>query len=90
MAFTWLTLSFTPIPVYDLTSTDTSLFETMIHIDVGGGESDEDKEKLAELERERLEAIREAEERRAAKHAKMEAERENMRQGVRDKVSSWT
>lgn len=53
----------------------------------GGGESDEDKEKLAELERERLDAIREAEERRAAKHAKMEAERESMRQGVRDKVS---
>lgn len=51
----------------------------------GGGESDEDKEKLAELERERLDAIREAEERRAAKHAKMEAEREGMRQGVRDK-----
>ena len=52
----------------------------------GGGESDEDKEKLAEMERERLEAIREAEERRAAKHAKMEAERESIRQGVRDKV----
>ena len=52
----------------------------------GGGESDEDKEKLAELERERLDAIREAEERRAAKHAKMEAERETIRQGVRDKV----
>lgn len=60
----------------------------MIETDVGGGgESDEDKEKLAELERERLDAIREAEERRAAKHAKMEAEREGMRQGVRDKVS---
>ena len=41
---------------------------------------------MAELERERLEAIREAEERRAAKHARMEAEREGMRQGVRDKV----
>lgn len=52
----------------------------------GGGESDEDKEKLAEMERERLEALREAEERRAAKHAKMEQEREGMRQGIRDKV----
>jgi len=52
---------------------------------VGGGESEEDKEKLAEMERERLEAIREAEERRAAKHAKMEQEREGMRQGIRDK-----
>jgi len=53
--------------------------------DVGGGESDEDKEKLAEMERERLEAIKEAEERRAQKHAKMEVEREGMRQGIRDK-----
>jgi len=52
---------------------------------VGGGESEEEKEKMAEMERERLEAIREAEARRAAKHAKMEAEREGMRQGVRDK-----
>lgn len=52
----------------------------------GGGESDEDKEKLAEMERERLEALREAEDRRAAKHAKMEQEREGMRQGIRDKV----
>lgn len=58
---------------------------TFPYADVGGGESDEDKEKLAEMERERLEAIKEAEERRAAKHAKMEVEREGMRQGIRDK-----
>jgi hypothetical protein len=43
---------------------------------------------LEELERQRLEALREAEERRNEKHRKMEEEREKMRQGVRDKVSS--
>lgn len=37
------------------------------------------------MERDRLEAIKEAEDRRAAKHAKMEVEREGMRQGIRDK-----
>lgn len=58
---------------------------TFPYADAGGGESDEDKEKLAEMERDRLEAIKEAEDRRAAKHAKMEVEREGMRQGVRDK-----
>ena len=34
-----------------------------------------------------MEAIREAEERRKQKHQKMEEERENMRQGIRDKVN---
>lgn len=56
----------------------------------GGGEeeSKEDRENAAELEQERLEALREAEERRKEKHMKMEAEREKMRQGIRDKVSA--
>ena len=39
------------------------------------------------MEQERLEALRETEERRKEKHRKMEEERENMRQGIRDKVS---
>ena len=42
---------------------------------------------MEQLERERLEALREAEERRQEKHRKMEEERESMRQGIRDKVS---
>lgn len=59
-----------------------------IRADIGGGsESAEDKEKLEELERQRLEALREAEERRNEKHRKMEEEREKMRQGFRDKVN---
>ena len=57
----------------------------------GGGEAEEvdpeEKAKQEEAERERLEAIAEAEERRKEKHRKMEEERENMRQGIRDKVS---
>lgn len=56
---------------------------------VGGDETtDEDKEKAEEEERERLEAIREAEDRRKEKHRKMEEEREKMRQEIRDKVSA--
>ena len=51
-----------------------------------GEENPEEKAKDEEAERERLEAIREAEERRKEKHRKIEAERENMRQGIRDKV----
>lgn len=56
--------------------------------DIGGGEgpTPEEKEKLEQLERERLDALREAEERRVEKHRKMEEEREGMRQGIRDKV----
>lgn len=53
-----------------------------------GGEGEtsaEDKEAEAEAEAERLEALKEAEELRKAKHRKMEEEREKMRQGVRDK-----
>lgn len=55
--------------------------------DIGGGEGPtaEEKEKLQQLENERLDALREAEERRKDKHRKMEEERESMRQGIRDK-----
>ena len=45
-----------------------------------------DKEQAAEDERLRQEAIKEAEEKRRVKHKKMEEERENMRQGIRDRV----
>ena len=38
------------------------------------------------MERERLEALADAENARKEKHAKMEREREGMRQGIRDKV----
>ncbi|CAG2100333.1 unnamed protein product [Medioppia subpectinata] len=56
-------------------------------MDIGGGEgpTPEEKEKLQQLETERLDALREAEERRQEKHRKMEEEREGMRQGIRDK-----
>ncbi|XP_011297019.1 complexin isoform X1 [Fopius arisanus] len=55
---------------------------------VGGeGGDDDDKEKEEEAERERQEAIREAEERRKEKHRKMEEEREKMRQEIRDKYN---
>ena len=55
---------------------------------IGGGDSEDgdSKEKDEEAERERLEAIREAEDRRKEKHRKMEEEREKMRQDIRDKV----
>ena len=59
--------------------------------DLGGGGGDDAesaKEKEEEAERERLEAIKEAEERRKDKHRKMEEEREKMRQDIRDKVGS--
>merc|ERR1711976_390943 len=52
---------------------------------VGGNEEPVDKEQAAEDERLRQEAIKEAEEKRRVKHKKMEEERENMRQGIRDK-----
>ena len=56
---------------------------------MGGSEgpSPEEKEKMEQLEKERLEALREAEDRRLEKHRKLEEEREGMRQGIRDKVS---
>lgn len=60
-------------------------------IDIGGGEGPtaEEKEKLQQLEQERLDDLREAEERRKEKHRKMEEERESMRQGIRDKVRTF-
>lgn len=71
-----------------------SLFDiTTFYIitDIGGGEGPtaEEKEKMEQLERERLDALREAEERRVEKHRKMEEEREGMRQGIRDKVYTF-
>ena len=55
---------------------------------VGGDESTpEDREKAAEQEKLRQEAIKQAEQERRVKHKKMEEQRENMRQGIRDRVS---
>lgn len=57
--------------------------------DVGkmlGGEEKEQDPDAAKKEEERQEALRQQEEERKAKYAKMEAERERMRQGIRDKV----
>lgn len=51
-----------------------------------GGEEEKDPD-AAKKEEERQEALRQQEEERKAKYAKMEAERENLRQGIRDKVS---
>ena len=61
--------------------------------DVGkmlGGEEDKDPEAEKEKEEERQEALRQQEEERKAKYSKMEAEREVMRQGIRDKVRPST
>lgn len=58
-----------------------------------GGEEKEQDPDAAKKEEERQEALRQQEEERKAKYAKMEAERERMRQGIRDKVrwqeSAW-
>ncbi|KAH9424026.1 Complexin-1 [Dermatophagoides pteronyssinus] len=54
-------------------------------ISVGDNLSAEEKERLAQLEQERLEALKEQEERRKEKHRKMEEEREKVRKGIRDK-----
>lgn len=51
-----------------------------------GGEEKEQDPDAAKKEEERQEALRQQEEERKAKYAKMEAERESMRQGIRDKV----
>lgn len=53
----------------------------------GGGDDDGDKERDVEEERLRQEAIKKAEEERRVKHKKMEEERENLRQNIRDKVN---
>ena len=42
-----------------------------------------------EEEKLRQEAIKEAEEKRRVKHKKMEEDRENVRQGIRDKVCAY-
>ncbi len=54
----------------------------------GGGDSGDggDKERDAEEERLRQEAIKEAEEKRRLKHKKMEEEREGIRANIREKV----
>lgn len=51
-----------------------------------GGEEEKDPD-AAKKEEERQEALRQQEEERKAKHARMEAEREKVRQTIRDKVS---
>lgn len=51
-----------------------------------GGEEKEQDPDAAKKEEERQEALRQQEEERKDKYAKMEAERERMRQGIRDKV----
>ncbi|KAM9586992.1 complexin-1 isoform 2-T2 [Morphnus guianensis] len=50
-----------------------------------GGDEEKDPD-AAKKEEERQEALRQEEEERKAKYAKMEAEREVMRQGIRDKL----
>lgn len=50
-----------------------------------GGEEEKDPD-AQKKEEERQEALRQQEEERKAKYAKMESERENIRQGIRDKV----
>uniref|UniRef100_A0A452THH6 Complexin-1 n=1 Tax=Ursus maritimus TaxID=29073 RepID=A0A452THH6_URSMA len=52
-----------------------------------GGDEEKDPD-AAKKEEERQEALRQEEEERKAKYAKMEAEREAMRQGIRDKVGT--
>ncbi|XP_074176038.1 complexin-1 isoform X2 [Rhinolophus sinicus] len=52
-----------------------------------GGDEEKDPD-AAKKEEERQEALRQEEEERKAKYAKMEAEREAMRQGIRDKESN--
>lgn len=56
-----------------------------------GGEEEKDPD-AQKKEEERQEALRQQEEERKAKYARMEAERENIRQGIRDKVRKyiWT
>lgn len=54
-----------------------------------GGEEEKDPD-AAKKEEERQEALRQQEEERKAKHARMEAEREKVRQTIRDKVGHWS
>lgn len=55
-----------------------------------GGEGEEKDPDAAKKEEERQEALRQQEDERKGKYAKMEAERENIRQGIRDKVRTDT
>lgn len=50
-----------------------------------GGEEEKDPD-AQKKEEERQEALRQQEDERKAKHARMEAEREKVRQAIRDKV----
>lgn len=52
-----------------------------------GGEEEKDPD-AQKKEEERQEALRQQEEERKAKHARMEAEREKVRQQIRDKVGT--
>lgn len=52
-----------------------------------GGEEEKDPD-AQKKEEERQEALRQQEEERKAKHARMEAEREKVRQEIRDKVGT--
>lgn len=52
-----------------------------------GGEEEKDPDAQAK-EEERQEALRQQEDERKAKHSRMEAEREKVRQTIRDKVSA--
>ncbi|KAG7249454.1 hypothetical protein CRUP_037624, partial [Coryphaenoides rupestris] len=51
-----------------------------------GGEEEKDPD-AEKKEEERQEALRQQEDERKAKYAKMEAEREGVRQGIRDKAA---
>lgn len=53
-----------------------------------GGEEEKDPD-AAKKEEERQEMLRQQEEERKAKHARMEAEREKVRQTIRDKVENF-
>lgn len=67
-----------------------SLFRPGATKDMGkmlGGEEEKDPD-AAKKEEERQEALRQQEEERKAKHARMEAEREKVRQTIRDKVET--
>lgn len=52
-----------------------------------GGDKEEPDPDAEKKEEERQEALRQQEEERKDKYAKMEVERESMRQGIRDKVN---
>lgn len=71
-----------------LTAMSSTVSHTGATKDMGkmlGGEEEKDPD-AAKKEEERQEALRQQEEERKAKHARMEAEREKVRQTIRDKV----